>query len=289
VTVTAGGDVDEMEMAGKISEEVRRGFVGGSAFGSVVKVKTVNLGDIALGDGVGGDAARRETMTPSPVPDAKDIPKSMSDIYAISNRNRRKKKSGEAEAGESEEEGGAPKAKDEVARAEAVLAKVGGEGGYFGGDRKKQKKGEGEDELEMMKDIGWVKDGEEEGLRMEGGEEGSGMDVEGEEKSGKGRRRGRHKRVGEGLAVRSSSVGVGAVGTGFSYGDSDVVGAFNGSVASNPFFAGSANAMGGGGGGKKGGKKGGESGPSQGRGDGRVVERPDRTQELSYLHKTNKR
>lgn len=43
-------------------------------------------------------------MTPSPIPNAA-IPKSMSEIYVISNRNRRKKKGGE---GGDDAEGGDP-------------------------------------------------------------------------------------------------------------------------------------------------------------------------------------
>jgi ribonuclease D len=309
-----------------------------------VGVKTINDSSLPpaapapTSNDAASDKPDRSVMTASPVPNAADIPKSMSEIYVISNRNRRKKKGGDAEidderegegiadtsmesagSGDAVEErcegesldGGATGGMDdsELSNAEKLLGGIGAEG-YFGDRGTKRQKLEPwsgkEDDVQMMRDVGWIADDEDvstmlgaagdksgEGASAEGvdkdGDETKDVDDKGSKSDTKNRRRGRHKEHKEERKLYEQQKQQQMQQQVFAgYGNMDMVGAFSGSaMASNPFFAGSANAeptrvtnqklI------QQQQNKKANSAPRGSHGKEKLVERPERTMEKSYV------
>ncbi|KAL9188382.1 hypothetical protein ACHAXT_006760 [Thalassiosira profunda] len=115
-------------------------------------------------DDSGGNGVSAEA---TPEEDELVIPKSMKEIYSLSNANRRKpgKEKGAPKAlefPESDVPMNAEKLKeDDLEKAEAIIASR-GPGGYFAGGNKRQKASPGkegkESDIQLMLELGWVKD-----------------------------------------------------------------------------------------------------------------------------------
>ena len=182
------------------------------------------------------------------------IPKSMREIYNLSNANRRrtgKEKSSKPMLqllGDDGIEKGVQKMKeDDIQGAESIIASRGGPGGYFGssGSGKRQRTAPGkEGDIKLMMKMGWVKaepfaavpaDSPQQATEKDSSKQGGGNHHHGGFPS-------THCRKSSASSGRGGGGGGGGGGGSFDYYSGSGIGAFDPNAAppKNPFFAGAA-------------------------------------------------
>ncbi|KAL3764366.1 hypothetical protein ACHAWU_006004 [Discostella pseudostelligera] len=185
-----------------------------------------------------------DTSGDNPEEDEMTIPKSMREIYNLSNANRR---TGKEKASlkllrlpGDNTKSNQPMKEDDIQEAEAILASRGGPGGYFGssGTSKRPRSAPGkEGDIKLMIKMGWVKDKKDaESLAVVPGEQQQPTEKDNRHNHGSQHQKKSNAGGGKG--------GGGASGGSFDYYSSmgSGVGAFdpNAAPAKNPFFAGAA-------------------------------------------------
>jgi hypothetical protein len=220
-----------------------------------------------------------------------EIPRSMREIYKVSNRNRRNKKTSASQTAEREVAQGKQMDVDTLEGADAVIAARGS--GYFdNANSKRQKHDEGEEEqqqvsqdedIAFMQQIGWVKDKEEaETLKPRPREDSEDFDA-GTEQDDTGKQQAESKQ--DSTSNTNTSVKP------FDYSTVGNIGVYdpNAPAAANPFFAGAAVAGSGFNQGSSGPRrdngKAKRGGKRSGRGGGSRQERPQKNDGRSFVYK----